>query len=310
MIKPNQNMEYNEDTDPVKTYERKTKPNIEFYDRVIATKTNGTRSLVYKDLNRAHTGDAYFVKAGQVIRMEQRPSLHNGRTQIIDVLFVTPDLEQISDHLNTSAFDGLNQKVYSGVWTQSTYIQKIATCVADEFPYDLLEHENVSHMFFAAHCNAEWLTMLYGLEGNVNSCHENFLHGFLRLPAVQAIEDEDKRRAKAQQLADRNDINMFQGNQFIQDDNGITRCKLYPTPAVPDGTGVEYYAEKDMYAVISNCPYADQALPFPQAEPNPVYISVWETGIEPETDQLGLPPSSAWQKQVFDRIATKDTSAK
>ena len=305
-----QNMEYNEDTDPVKTYERKTKPNIEFYDRVIATKTNGTRTLVYEDLNRPHTGDAYFVKAGQVIRMEQRPSLHNGRTQIIDVLFITPDLEQISDHLNTSAFDGLNQRLYSGVWTQSTFIQKIATCVADEFPYELFEHDKISHMFFAAHCNAEWLTMLYGIDGNVNSCHENFLHGFLRLPAIQAIEDEAERRAKVQQLADRNDINMFQGNQFVQDENGITRCKLYPTPSVPDGTGVEYYAEKDMYAVISNCPYADQALPFPEAEPNPVYISVWETGTEPETDHLGLPPASVWQQQVYDRIATKDTSPK
>ena len=119
-------MIYNEDTDPVKTYERKTKPNIEFYDRIIATKTNGTRTLVYEDLNRPHTGDAYFVKAGQVIRMEQRPSLHNGRTQIIDVLFITPDLEQISDHLNTSAFDGLNQRLYSGVWTQSAYLNKIS----------------------------------------------------------------------------------------------------------------------------------------------------------------------------------------
>ena len=305
-----QKIEYNEDNDPVKTYERKTQANVPFYDRVIATKTNGTRTLVYEDLNRPHEGDAYFVKAGQVIRMEQRPSQHNGRTQIIDVLFITPDLEQISDHLNTSAFEGLNQKLYSGVWTQSTFIQKIATCVADEFPYELLEHENVAHMFFAAHCNAEWLTMLYGLEGNVNSCHENFLHGFLRLPAVQAIEDIEERRAKAQYLADRNDINMFQGNQFVQDENGITRCKLYPTPSVPDGTGVEYYAEKDMYAVISNCPYADQVLPFPEAKPNPVYISVWDTGIEPETGHLGLPPSSEWQKQVFDRIATKDTSPK
>ena len=305
-----QHMEYSEDTDPVKTYERKTRPNIEFYDRVIATKDNGTRTLVYEDLNRPHTGDAYLVKAGQVIRMEQRPSQHHGRTQIIDVLFVTPDLEQISDHLNTSAFEGLNQKLYSGVWTQSTYLQKIATCVADEFPYELLEHANVSHMFFAAHCNAEWLTMVYGQEGNVNSCHENFLHGFHRLPAIHAIEDEQERRAKVQQLADRNDINMFQGNQFVQDENGITRCKLYPSPAVPDGTGVEYYAEKDMYAVISNCPYADQALPFPEAEPNPVYISVWDTGIEPEADHLGLPPASVWQETVYARLAKKDTSPK
>lgn len=302
--------EYNEDNDPVKTYERKTQPNKPFYDKVIATKENDTRTLVYEALLEKHTGDAYLVKAGQVIRFEQRPSLHNGRTQIIDVLFITPSLEQYSDHLNTSAFDGLNQKLYSGVWTQSGYVRKIATCIADEFPYELFNDKNVTHMFFAAHCNADWLTMLYGAEGNVNSCHENFIHGFNRLPAIHAIENAEERHAKVQFLADRNDINMFQGNQFLQDENGITRCKLLPSPTVEDGTGVEYYAEMDMYAVVSSCPYADQALPFPEADPNPVYVSVWDTGIAPEADNhLGL-DAMGWRDTVYKRILEKGISSR
>jgi uncharacterized protein YcgI (DUF1989 family) len=301
---------YDEDIDPVKTYERKVAPNKAFYDRVVATKENGTRTLVYEDINAPHTGNAYFVKAGQVIRMEQRPSLRNGRTQIIDVLFITPDLKQISDHLNTGALEGLNPRLYSGVWTQSGYLEKIATLVADDFPYERLPHDKVGHIFFAAHCNAEWITLAHGAEANVNSCHENFIHGFLRLPAVQAIEDEQERRQVALSLADHNDINIFQGQQFAQDERGITRCVLFPSPSVPDGTGVEFYAEKDIYTVISNCPYADQALPFPEAKPNPVYISVWETGIKPETNHLGLPPASEWQELAFERIATKDTSPK
>jgi hypothetical protein len=89
---------YNPDVDPVATYARKVKPNKAFYDRGIATKTDGTHTLVYEDVLEPHTGNAFFVKASQVIRMEQRPSLHNGRNQIADVLFVTPDLEQSSDH--------------------------------------------------------------------------------------------------------------------------------------------------------------------------------------------------------------------
>jgi len=277
---------YDDSVDPVKTYERAVAPDKAFYDRVIATKENGTRTLVYEDLNEAHTGNAYRVKPGQVIRMEQRPSLHNGRTQIIDVLWVTPDLKQWSDHLNTGALEGLNPKLYSGIWTQSGYLQKIATCVADEFPYELLEHDMVSHMFFAAHCNADWILMVHGEDGNVNSCHENFLHGFARIPAIQAIEDEAERNRVIQFFADRNDVNMFQGQQFVQDDRGITRCKLFPSPPVPDGTAVEWYSEIDTYVVISNCPYADQALPFPEAKPNPVYISVWDTGIEPQPQEL------------------------
>ena len=302
--------EYDEDIDPVKTYERKVSPNKAFYDSVIATKTNGTRTLVYEDILEPHTGNAYFVKAGQVIRMEQRPSLHNGRTQIIDVLWVTPDLEQISDHLSNSALEGLNARLYSGVWTQSGYYEKITTCVADEFPYDKLPHDKVSHMFFAAHCCAELIKLAHGNDAFVNACHENFIHGFSRLPAIHAIEDEEERRAKVQFLADRNDMNMFQGNQLAQDDRRISRFLLFPSPPVPDGTGVEWYAEKDLYTVISNCPYADQALPFPEAKPIPVYISVWEAGIKPETNHLGLPPGSEWQKTVYERLAKKDTSPK
>ena len=36
---------YDAETDPVATYARKIKPNKAFYDSVIATKTNGTRTL-------------------------------------------------------------------------------------------------------------------------------------------------------------------------------------------------------------------------------------------------------------------------
>ncbi len=301
---------YDESIDPVKTYERKVKPNKDFYNKVIATKDKETRELVYEDVLEPHTGNAFLVKAGQVIRMEQRPSLHNGRTQIIDVQFVTPDLEQYSDHLNTGALEGLNSRLYSGVWSQSGYLQKIATLVFDSFPYEKLENENTSHIFFAAHCNADWIVMAYGEEGNVNSCHENFIHGFTRIPAIQAIEDDAERRRVIQYYADKNDLNMFQGQQFIQDEKGITRCKLSPTPPVPDGTAVEWYAEKDLYVVISSCPYADQARPFLEAEPNPIYISVWDTGIEPETNHLGLPDLKKVHDNVIERIHTKDVSPK
>jgi hypothetical protein len=83
----------------------------------MATKTDGTRTPVYKDVLEPHTGNAFFVKASQVIRMEQRPSQHIGWNQIANVLFVTPDLEQISDHLNNSAIEGFHLRLY-GVYDE------------------------------------------------------------------------------------------------------------------------------------------------------------------------------------------------
>ncbi|GLP96413.1 DUF1989 domain-containing protein [Paraferrimonas sedimenticola] len=298
--------EYNEDCDPAKTYERMAGADVEFYNKVRATKSEGTRTQVYDDLLEAHTGNSFFVKAGQVIRFEQRPSLHNGRTQIIDVQMVTPDLKQWADHLNNSGLEGLNLRQDSGVWSQSGYLEKMATLVEDEFPQDKLD-EGFTHIFFAAHCNADWLQMLYGEEGNVNSCHENFIHAFLRVPAIAAIEDEEERKRVAMFHADRNDINIFQPNKFTQAEDNITRCVLAPAPPVEDGVGVEFYAEKDMYVVVSNCPYADQALPFPEAKPNPVYVSVYDTGVEPCHPGMN---NQGWEDKVWERIHTKDVSPK
>ncbi|MEE1674132.1 DUF1989 domain-containing protein [Agarivorans aestuarii] len=299
---------YNEDVDPAKTYERKVSPNVNFYQSVRASKAEGTRKHVRDEVLLPHTGDAYFVKAGQVIRFEQRPSLHNHRTQIIDVHFVTPNLEQWGDHLNTSAVNGLNQRLYSAVWSQSGFMEKMVTLVEDEFPYEKLQDESWSHIFFAAHCCPEWLNMCYGKEGNVNSCQENFIHAFGRIPAIANIENIVERRAVIKQFADRNDINMFQPNKFSQDEQGITRCMLAPSPGVEDGVGCEFYAEKDQYIVVSNCPYADQALPYPEAKPNPVYVSIFDTGIKPEVGHLG--DIGGWEEDIYARIATKDNSIK
>ncbi len=298
---------YNADVDPVKTYERAVSPNLAFYQQIRATKANDTRRHVYDDILLPHTGNAFFVKAGQVIRFEQRPGLHNGRTQIIDVHMVTPDLEQWGDHLNTSALDGLNQRLFSAVWSQSGFCEKMVTLVEDEFPYNKME-DDYSHIFFAAHCCPDWINMVYGKEGNVNSCQENFYQAFGRIPAIANMEDEVEKRRIIKLYSDRNDINMFQPNKFDQDDKGITRCMLAPSPAVDDGVGCEFYAEKDMYFVVSNCPYADQALPYPEARPNPVYVSVYDTGIAPETGHLG--DNQGWEDDIFARIATKDNSVK
>ncbi|MHC5060781.1 MAG: DUF1989 domain-containing protein [Planctomycetota bacterium] len=310
--------DYDADIDPVEQFARGVKPNKAFYDRVIATKTEKNRKLLYERALEAHTGDAFYAKAGQVIRIEQRPSLHNGRTQISDILFFTPDLKQWSDHLSTTSVEGFCPRVYGALWTQSKYFEKIVTMVADEYPYDMLHDPDnnmiVNHMFFAAHCSLELNMIAYGNDFvKANSCHENFIQALNRVPAIAAIQNEAERRAKVQFLADRNDLNIFQPNQIIPDAKGVTRGKMFLSPQVPDGTGIEFYAEKDLYLIASNCPYADQNLPFKEADPCPLYIMVYETGIKPETrDHLGIIKGEQWEQMVYDKFARgeKDISVR
>ena len=57
------------------------------YDKIAAAK--GDRTLAYKEVLQPHTGDAFFVKAGQVIRVEHRRAI----TQISDWWWITPDLQ-------------------------------------------------------------------------------------------------------------------------------------------------------------------------------------------------------------------------
>ncbi|MCG9788143.1 DUF1989 domain-containing protein [Vibrio mediterranei] len=297
---------YNSDVDPVETFARAISPDLDFYQKVRATKSGKKRQLVYTDVLEAETGNAFLVKKGQVIRIEQRPNAkgNNGRTQIMDVLMVTPDLEQYSCHLSSTAVEGLNQRLYSGIWSQSRHFEKMATLVEDEFPYDELP-EGFSHIWLAAHCSPELIGLAQGKENVRNSCHENFIHGFGRIPAIANIEDDTLRQEVIQFFSDRNDWNIFQGNRFAQDENRITRARMCPTPPVKDGTAIEWYAEKDLYVVISNCPYGDQHTCYSKIKNNDVFIEVYDTGIAPihgeATERI-----QGWEQAALERVAKRD----
>ena len=69
------------------------------YDRVIAQK--GLRELVYERVLEPRTGDAFFVGAGQVVRVEQR----HERTQISDWWWFSEDLSMWQEALNSNYFE-------------------------------------------------------------------------------------------------------------------------------------------------------------------------------------------------------------
>ncbi len=297
---------YNADVDPVKSFADGISPDLGFYEKVRDTKRTGSRTLAYTGLLKAETGNAFLVKKGQVIRIEQRPNAegNNGRTQIMDVLMVTPDLQQYSCHLSSTAVEGLNQRLYSGIWSQSRFFEKMMTLVEDEFPYDQLP-EDYSHIWLAAHCSPELIGLAQGKENVRNSCHENFIHGFGRIPAIANIEDPELRKEVIQFFSDRNDWNIFQGNRFTQDENRITRARMCPTPPVEDGTAIEWYAEKDVYVVISNCPYGDQHCDYKEIKNNDVFIEVYDTGVAPITEGV-TGHIQGWEEAALERVAARD----
>ncbi|WP_163132008.1 DUF1989 domain-containing protein [Agarivorans sp. Alg241-V36] len=304
----NFNSSYDAEVDPVKTYSDSLSADLAFYERVRDTKRNNTRKHVYSDVLKAETGNSFLVKAGQVIRIEQRPNAkgNNGRTQIMDVLMVTTDLAQYSDHLNSTAIEGFNQRLMSGIWSQSRHFRKMATLVEDEFPYEELE-DGFTHIWLAAHCSPEYIGLAHGLDKVTNSCHENFMHAFNRIPAIANIQDEKLRKEVVQYFADRNDWNIFQGNQFMLDEQNITRARMCPTPPVKDGTAIEWYAEQDMYVVISNCPYGDQHTCYTKIENNDVFIEVFDTGIEPYAPAL-TDKIQGWAGEAWKRVEARDSS--
>ena len=124
------------------------------------------------------------------------------------------------------------------------------------------------------------------------------MQGFNRIPAIQDIEDPQRRKEVVEWLSDRWDLNIFQPNNYAKDERNVVQGWLRQAPPVPYGTGVEWYAEKDIYVVISSCPVGDQSSPTPEATCVPLYISVHETGIEP----LESHTYQDWEKAFYEKV--------
>lgn len=266
------------------------------YDKVIAAKESRTK--VYERWLEPNTGDAFFLKAGQVIRMEQRHAI----TQIADWWWVSPDLKQQQASGNTHAFEGQYVKQYSRIWSGIENMRPMATMVTDESPDDFPPPGFFSH-FWAYHCSPTWHQAGFReLPAGHNACHVNAMHGFHRLPAVHAIKDEEERRDKVQQLANNSNYQTFQPAKFYTTDEGQLSIDLAVGKPVPEGTGVEFYAEMDVYAVLSLCPWGDQSKGPVGADLVPLHISVWDTGIEP------LPPADwkDWKGAFYEAVAKGD----
>ena len=238
------------------------------------------RKLVYEAVLNGHTGDAYPLKPGQIIRLEQRHEV----TQVCDWLFITPDLSDWSSYGSTGAFQGLFPELGYQFLGLTGRMKSLAVMVSDEAPDDFAKPGWANH-FSQWHCSPEWQEILYPDPPNgTNACHINFVHGLNRIPAMHDIKDIAERRRIVNMLANNHNFQTFQVcHHDVGDDQTIIR--LGGSPQVPHGAGVEFFANTDLYAVISNCPGADITAPIwdgkEMRQTYPVYISVWDSGVEP-----------------------------
>ena len=87
------------------------KLNKEHYDKIIAAKAD--RKLVYESVLEPNNGDAFYLRPGWVIRLEQR----HETVQINDWLWMRPDLKEYGSYANTFLVEGSYLRLYSRVWS-------------------------------------------------------------------------------------------------------------------------------------------------------------------------------------------------
>ncbi|MEM1447478.1 MAG: DUF1989 domain-containing protein [Planctomycetota bacterium] len=272
--------------------------NKDFYDSVIAQKAS--RKPVYKEYLQPHTGDAFLVEAGQVIRAEQVGEM----AQILDWFMVSPDLTECLNYGHSAPMEGPYLSTYTRCWSNSGYLHPMATMVADEVPDEFAPNKEWSKHFWMFHCNPEWNQAANpDLHVGHSSCHTNFMHGMARIPAIHAMP-EDERRKTIEFLSNMCNFMTFQVFRTGWDEaSEKVIMDLLPGPHVPKGTGVEFYAEQDIYCVISSCPWGDmQAGKLGENDIAPVEISVWETGIKPQP----RPEWREWKSEFYRQLNSGD----
>ena len=272
-------------------------------------RVNDARSdwkLVYETILNPHTGDAFFLKAGHVLQLEHLFD----RAQVVDWMFITPDLKSQSSMGNSVTMDGYWVKKYVRIWSAQNDGIGMSPMVtmsrddSDKTPNWGGPSESWARHPWLYHCSPEWQEALHPDAGpQVNSCHMNFVQGFNRIPAIAAIEDDDERKALVNRFACDHNFQTFNPAHIHWDtEQQQMKLQLGPCGPIKKGDGAEFYAEMDLYAVGSSCPYGSFTEPphGPGARmPDPVRIRVYDTGIAPLAHAGGW---KDWHTAFYDMV--------
>lgn len=248
--------------------------------------------LVHEHVLHAHTGDAILLKAGQVLQMEH---LHD-RAQVVDWLFVTPDLKDISSMGNSVCFDGFWLKKYYQVMSGAGRMRPMVTMTRDDTEKTKDQwgpSERWGRHIWIYHCSPEWQNMFYPDAGpEINSCHMNFYQSYNRVPAIAEMEDTPLKRIFLNHLAGGHNFQTFQVMDiYWHAEEEQMKIMLGECGPVKKGDGLEFYAHTDVYVLTSSCPYGDFSSPVygPKTKlPDDLQFRVFDTGIAP-------PPPPEWK---------------
>ena len=210
-------------------------------------------------------GRAFKLIAGQVVRVSQPGE----RGNILDLMFLNSDNVAEHNHLPTQFLhEGMRVRPYTRIWSGQPWSRPLATCI-EEATDDSYLPEGYSHMAFFAHCSSEVVEVAEG-RLNASSCHSNFLQ------AAQQI-------GLGEEIAQHGNMVAFQP------------CSVRPTPDnhqifgfadVPVGTKqgeyVDFYAERNLYVLVSLCACGDQSASWKDVIITPMKVEVLDTGTKPQ----------------------------
>ena len=208
------------------------------------------------------------MPAGHVIRF----SNPDGR-QIADVMFVNAnDTTEVSGYQASTVFEGFQVTAGSRAWSEPPRLRPIATFLRDNCEYSAaggLPADDYAWHFWGSHCHGDWYELETGT-GPWNRCHTNFIEGFAKIGVSEAGFPLS-------------DLNIFQPTKYLVNDKGFTIGALGGNTA-PETQSVEFYAEMDMYVVISNCPVGNQNVPIGEVDCFPLTMAIFDTGVRPVMD--------------------------
>ncbi len=230
-------------------------------------------------------GRAFYVNAGQVFRVSQPGE----RGNICDVMFINRENIDEANNLATQLMhEGFHMTKYTRIWSGLPYMRPLAVCIEDATHRELLPDGYENHEW-VGHCTSE---MIEAAEGRINasSCHTNFLQAAKQLGLGEWV-------------ARLPNANVFQPATWKLNDKGQLMGYADFPLSTKQGDYIDFYAQMDLYVLVSLCPCGDQTATWSEVTLTPMKCEVFETGTTPPEFKR----FHNWRPHHDEMVAKQDT---
>jgi uncharacterized protein len=209
-----------------------------------------------------HGGYGLDLKRGNVLRIRQTQG-----AQIVDLCLA--NAADPTEHYASGtqvSLEGLSVTRFTPIWGTPPATRRIATCIADTVVHRDNPAYTRDHASHGAHCNPHHLALF--ANRHPDTCYDNLRAGMAMVGLSQlSIHDN-------MNLFENCTLEPYTGHYFLRDSD-----------AEP-GDCIAFYAEIDLLAVLSLCPYGsggdmDEDWHTSEVPVHPVAIDVIEGGIGP-----------------------------